>query len=481
MSNEVRVRFAPSPTGHLHIGNARTAILNWLYARHTGGTFILRIEDTDPERSKDAYIQQIIDDMTWLGLSWDEGPDAGGDYGPYRQSERFDIYSKYADALVGKGFAYPCYCTAEELEAARKDAIARGGSANYNGRCRDLSEDERKSMESQGRKPALRFRVPDGNVDFTDIVKGSISFPEENIGDFVIMRSEGIPTYNFAAVVDDHSMRITHIIRGDDHVSNTPRQIVLYRALGFELPQFAHIPMILGSDRQRLSKRHGATSIDEYQGNGYLPAALINYLSLLSWSSKSGDEVLSIDRLIEEFDFSRVSHAAAIFDVEKLNWLNGTYIRAMDVERLTQLAVPFFARAGYESTDMDLIRDITSVLQDKIDYLAQLEEHAAIFFQESVKIEDAAAREMIRKESTQKVLWSFLRELRSVEHVDMENFRSMMKIVQKETGVMGKDLWMPIRIALTGHVHGPELPSIVEIFGREKCVTLVEGILGRYS
>lgn len=472
---ETRVRFAPSPTGHLHIGNARTAILNWLFARHTGGKFILRIEDTDPERSLESYIDQIVEDLRWLGLHWDEGPVVGGDFGPYRQSQRLEIYQQYVKKLLDEGKAYYCYCTPEELERMKKESHSRGEAGFYNRRCLHLTEEEREKFISEGRKPAVRYKVPDNEeVIFNDIVKGELRFETENISDFVIVRSEGIPTYNFAAVVDDGLMKISHVIRGDDHVSNTPRQILLYQALGFELPQFAHIPMILGQDRTRLSKRHGATSLDQYRLKGYLPEALINYLSLLSWSSSTGDEILSIQRLIDEFDFSRMSKSAAMFDFEKLNWINGQYIRAAELDRIVQLAKPYFELAGFPVDDEKKIRKIVAAVREKIETLDQIIDHVTIFFQEKVVIEDSDAKEMIRLDSSQKVFWSFLRTLRTIAELDRENFKDIMKIVQKETGVMGKNLWMPLRIALTGQMHGPDLPVTAEIFGKEKCEKLVE-------
>ncbi|MBD3288537.1 glutamate--tRNA ligase [candidate division KSB1 bacterium] len=480
MKHSARVRFAPSPTGHLHIGNARTAILNWLFARHVGGTFILRIEDTDPERSKSEYVNRIYEDLNWLGIQWDEGPDTEGEFGPYRQSMRFELYQRYANKLREEGKAYNCYCTPEELEQMRKDAVREGRQVTYNRKCLHLSDAEEQELIHAGRKPAVRFKVPEGQVEFEDVVKGTISFDVENIGDFVIMRAEGIPTYNFACVVDDSLMQISHVIRGDDHVSNTPRQILLTQALGMDVPLYAHIPMILGADRMRLSKRHGATSVDEYRAKGYIPEALINFLSLLSWSSQSGDEILSVDRLIKEFDFSRISKSAAVFNVEKLDWMNGQYIREMDVEKLTQLAIPFFDKAGYETTDYEKTKKIVAALQDKIDYLEQIIDQAKIFFQDHITIDETDARAVIRKDTSQKVFWSFLRELRNIDRIDVDIFRNIMKSVQKETGIMGRDLWMPIRVALTGKVHGPELPVVIELFGKDKCQRLVENIVGGY-
>jgi nondiscriminating glutamyl-tRNA synthetase len=480
MGSDVRVRFAPSPTGHLHIGNVRTAILNWLYAKHCNGTFILRIEDTDPERSKDEYIKMIYDDLRWMKLDWDEGPDVGGGCGPYRQSERFEIYRDVAEKFLKDGHAYNCYCTLEELEKMRTDALAHSESANYPGTCRNLTNEQKSAFEKAGRKPVIRFRVPDHDVQFHDLIKGDIKFESANIGDFVIMRQEVIPMYNFAAVVDDHLMKISHVIRGDDHVSNTPRQILLYNALGVALPQFIHIPMILGADRQRLSKRHGATSVDEYRAKGYLPEAMINFLSLLSWSSESGDEILSIDRLISEFDFGRISKSAAVFNHEKLNWMNGHYIRQTNPEKLCGIVKPLFQSVGYNTADDARIQKIVTVLQEKVEYLEQMIDQAKIFFQDHITITDPDARAIIHKESSQKVLWSFLRELRNIGSLDIDIFRDIMKNVQKETGIMGKDLWMPVRVALTGEIHGPELPAVISLLSKEQCEQFVQKIVGNY-
>ncbi len=474
---ETTVRFAPSPTGHLHIGNIRTAILNWLFAKNTGGKFILRIEDTDLKRSADEYIDQIYEDLKWLGLMWDEGPDIGGTHQFYRQSERLSIYKEYSQKLLDEGKAYYCFCTPEELEQMRKESLTRGETIQYNQRCVHLTEQQKQAFFEQGRRPAIRFKVPKREIIFNDLVKGELLFDSENIGDFVIMRAEGIPTYNFAAVADDGLMEITHVIRGDDHVSNTPKQILLYEALGFNLPKFAHIPMILGSDRTRLSKRHGAISIDYYRYRGYLPEAIINFLSLLSWSSVSGNEILSIEQLIEEFDFKRISKAAAIFDVEKLNWMNGNYIRQYDLGRLTQLAIPYLKQAHYPVGDFESTKKIISLLQNYLDYLDQVIEQAEIFYQNNVSIVDPEGRMIVRKDSSRRIFWSFLRELDTIEKLDVNLFRKIMKTVQKETGIMGKDLWIPIRVALTGKLHGPELPHIAEILGREKCKKFIKSAI----
>jgi len=474
---ETRVRFAPSPTGHLHIGNVRTAILNWLFAKNSGGKFILRIEDTDLERSADKFIDQIYEDLRWLGLLWDEGPDISGPHKFYRQSERLEIYKEYAQKLLDEGKAYYCFCTPEELEQMRKAGLSKSEAIQYNQKCLHLTKEQKKTYLAEGRKPAIRFIVPAQQIIYDDLVKGELLFDSETIGDFVIMRREEIPTYNFAVVVDDGLMEITHVVRGDDHVSNTPKQILIYHALGFDLPEFAHIPMILGPDRTRLSKRHGATSIDYYRYRGYLPEVIINFLSLLSWSSVSGEEILSIQQLINEFDFNRISKSAAIFDVEKLNWMNGYYIRQIDLDRLTQLAMPYLKQANYPVEDFERTKKIISLLRNYLDFMDQVIQQAAIFYQDHVTINDSEARIIVHKDNSRKIFWSFLRELNAIEELDSNIFRIIMKTVQKETGVMGKDLWIPVRVALTGKLHGPELPNIAEILGKEKCEKFIRNAL----
>lgn len=476
MKKNVRVRFAPSPTGHLHIGNARTAILNWIVAKHYDGKFVLRIEDTDVERSSTQFEQEIFEDLAWLGLHWDEGPDVGGPFGPYRQSERLSIYAEYLEKLKESGDVYPCYCTEEELEAKRQSALKAGASVKYDGTCRHLTEKQRQEFERMGRKPVWRFKIQGDEIQLADLVKGDILFEAESFGDFVIMRSDGIPTYNFAATIDDALMKITHVIRGDDHVSNTPKQILLYQALGWPVPQFAHIPMILGPDRTRLSKRHGATSVREFRKKGYLPEALINFLSLLSWSSETGEEILSKEQIIKEFDFNRMSHSPAIFDVTKLNWMNGYYIRAVDLEMLFELARPYLEERKIDLSDKNKLLKILRLIRDGIDNLSQIPDLVEPFFEDIVRPADGQAIAVASKDSSQKVYWAFLRYLHNYDHLDADIFRKIMKQVQKETGVMGKDLWMPIRVALTGRLHGPDLSAIAEILGKEKCDKLVRNL-----
>ena len=466
---KIRVRFAPSPTGYLHVGNARTAILNWIFARHEKGSFVLRIEDTDFERSTREYEEGIYEDLRWLGLDWDEGPDHGGDFGPYRQSERLELYRKLANKLLEEGKAFHCYCTPEEIEARNRNKLGQPDQNKYDGHCLHLTEEQKRAYEAEGRKPVIRFHVPGGTIRFRDLLKGEISFEGENISDFIILRSDGVATYNFAVVVDDALMKISHVIRGDDHLSNTPKQVLLFEALGFDVPVFVHIPMILGPDRTKLSKRHGMTSVRMYREQGYLPEALVNYLSLLSWSSESGEEILPLERLVKEFDFGRMSSSAAIFDVEKLNWMNGWYIRNAPLERIVELGKPYLQKSGLDVSDPDFVARVIDIARGYVDYLAQLPEAARIFFQEEVRPESGEAEELLKLENSKKVFQAFLEELDAVDELNGEIFKQIMKKIQKSTGVKGKWLWMPVRVALTGQMHGPELPRVVELLGKEKC------------
>jgi len=473
----VRVRFAPSPTGLLHVGNARTAILNWLCARHYKGVFILRIEDTDVERSTPESELGIIHQLQWLGLDWDEGPGVGGTFGPYRQSERLHLYQEEAKNLLHSGAAYYCFCTKEELEAEREQALKEKRPPGYSGKCRNLTKTEQEQLRAQGRIPVVRFRVPEKPVIVKDLVQGEITFEGENITDFVIQRESGTSPYNFAAVVDDALMQITHVIRGSDHISNTPKQIVLFNALGYKTPEFAHIPMILGMDGVRLSKRHGHTSVEEYKNAGYLPEALINYLSLLSWSSETGDEILSIDRLIKEFDFKRILKSPARFDTVKLNWLNGIYIRALSPEKQAELAKPYLDDAGFIENDPLRFSKIVGSVRDNVETLADYPKHAQIFFKDIVEISGNEEKEIIKRESSQTIFRKLIQSIESTPVMNLESFQNIMKTIQKETGIKGKDLWMPVRIALTGQMHGPELIKILEILGRERCIKLLSAVV----
>jgi len=470
----VRVRFAPSPTGYLHVGGARTALFNWLFARHTGGTFILRIEDTDRKRSADKYEKAIIEDLRYLGLDWDEGIGVGGKFGPYRQSEQFPLYREYAKKLLKEKKAYYCYCTEEELGKRRKEALEKGQTPRYDGRCRNLTEEQKRKYEREGRKPAIRFKAPKKKVVVSDLVRGEVTFEADALGDFIILRSDGVAAFNFANIIDDMSMAITHVIRGEDHLSNTPRQILLYQTLGAKLPKFVHISMILGPDRTRLSKRHGATAIAEYRKKGYLPEALVNYLALLGWYPPDGKEIKSIKEVIKEFSLDHVSKSSAIFDNQKLNWMNGSYIRSTSLKRITDLTIPYLKKAGYLKGEMTqekkrwLLRVIEAT-RTHLEYLAQIPEETETFFTKEIKI-SKEVRKILKKEASKRVLSALRNKLKEVNEITDKNFKSLMKGIEKETGYKGKDLYLPIRIALTGQNRGPELYLILPILGKRECL-----------
>lgn len=477
----IRVRFAPSPTGYLHIGNARTALFNWLFARHNGGRFILRIEDTDLDRHVAEAEEVIIQDLAWLGLDWDEGPDRGGPYGPYRQSERMAIYKEYARRLIDCGRAYYCYCTPQELEHSRQMMLSRGLSPQYDGRCLHLSEDQKRAFEQEGRRPSVRFRVLEEAVVVQDLIRGQVSFDGQTIGDFIILRSDGRAAYNFAVVVDDLLMKISHVLRGEDHLSNTPKQILIYQALGAQPPQFGHMPMILGPDRTRLSKRHGATSVSSYRQKGYLPEAIMNYLALLGWSSPDEKEILSREELIQNFTVERMSKSAAIFDLTKLNWMSGCYIRQADRKRLTKECLPFLQERGYidrQLTDREMSRaeEIVGSLQAKMSYCAQVADLASVYFDDTPFV-DQESRIWLETNESIAVMQALEEVLESFSAEELGDGHEVIKGVQDKSGQKGKKLYMPMRVALTGKMSGPELGAIFSLVGRERCLSRVKHIL----
>jgi glutamyl-tRNA synthetase/nondiscriminating glutamyl-tRNA synthetase len=469
----MRVRFAPSPTGLLHVGNARTALFNWLLARGRGGTFVLRIEDTDVERSTRESEQGILEDLRWLGLDWDEGPDVGGAHGPYRQSERLDLYRSYASELIENGQAYYCFCSVEQLDADRRAALEAGRPPQYSGRCRDLSPSAAAERLAAGEPAVVRFRVPQGRtVSFQDLVRGTVQFETEVIGDPVLVRSDGHPAYNFAVVIDDALMAITHVIRGEDHISNTPRQVLLYEALRFEPPVFAHLALVLGPDHTPLSKRHGATSVSEFRSRGYLPEALVNYLALLGWSPGGGDEVLPAPELARRFALEDVGHSAAVFDAEKLAWVNRHYLRDADPSRLADLAMPHFVRSGFvREATADARAYLASVMplaSDSVDRIEQVALRLAFLFEfdpaKACSHDDV--REVLDEAGARDVIAALARELADAPRLDRERFRAVAGRVKTATGQKGKHLFHPIRVALTGEAGGPELDLAVPAIDR---------------
>jgi nondiscriminating glutamyl-tRNA synthetase len=465
----MRLRFAPSPTGQLHVGNARTALFNWLLARHHGGTFILRIEDTDAERSTKESERAIVEDLRWLGLDWNEGLDAGGQKGPYRQSERLDAYRAHARELIDHRHAYYCFCAAEKLEADRQAALAAGRPPMYPGTCRAIPPAEATRRVESGEPAVIRFRVPEGrDVSFRDLVRGDVRFETEVIGDPVLVRSDGIPAYNFAVVVDDHLMEITHVIRGEDHISNTPRQLLLYEAFGWAPPRFAHVSMVMGPDHSPLSKRHGATSVKEFRERGYLPEALANYLALLGWSPGEGDELLPLEELARRFELEKVGHSASVFDVEKLAWVNRHYLKLADHERLARLTVPHLQRAGWVTEPgpaaFDYLRRVVPLAATSVDRLEQVPARLHFLFDYSAA--RALAHPAIRAEamepSARAVVAALAEELAGGARMhDREAFRATAGRIREKTGQKGKLLFHSIRLALTGEGEGLELDVAV--------------------
>jgi len=478
----VRVRFAPSPTGFMHVGNARTALFNYLFARHHGGKLILRIEDTDTERHSEEAVNVIYEALRWMGIEWDEGPDVGGDYGPYRQSERLEIYREYIEKLKEKGLVYECYCTPEELEAMRKEQLERGEPPRYTGKCRYLTEGEKEKFKKEGRKPVLRFKVPEDRViAFDDLVKGKIEINSKQLGgDFVIVRSNGMPVYNFVVVVDDALMKITHVIRGEDHISNTPKQLLLYEALDFTPPKFAHLPMILGTDRSKLSKRHGSTSVKEFREKGYLPEAFTNFLALLGWYPKDGKEILTMEELIERFDIKDVNSAPAVFDTTKLNWMNQVYIRNYPVDKLTELLIPYLEKAGYDlsSFNRKWLEKVVEVTRDYFTVLSDAPTYMETFLKDDFEVLDEAKNFIAESPDMLKVIELFYEKLKEFDgELSQEAFKKLVKEVGKELKAKGKNLFMPIRIALTGKMSGVELPILVELLGKKRTLKRIENTL----
>ena len=464
-----RVRFAPSPTGMLHVGNARTALYNWLFARHTGGTFLLRIEDTDVERSEARYEAQLIEDLRWLGLDWSEGPEIGGPYAPYRQSARLDIYEQHTRQLLDQGKAYRCFCTAEELETERQVALREHRTQVYSGKCRVLTPDEAMTRAAAGGPFAVRLAVPDAPLRFQDIVRGEVEFASEAVGDFILVRSSGIPVYNYVVTIDDALMHISHVIRGDDHISNTPRQVAIYQALGWALPQFAHLSTILGSDRERLSKRHGATSVASFREMGILPEALANYLALLGWGAEGGTrEIFTREELVKEFKLERVTPSPAVFDWDKLHWLNRQAIKHSALPALRALAWRYFSVVGWlppPSASDAVVHWFDRVLElylPAVDQLQQLPEKAAALWRVAQVAEEDTA--MLTSEAGGRVVRVFTERVRGeADPITPQRFKELMNEVKAESGVKGKELFHPVRIILTGAHSGPEFDKLIPL------------------
>ncbi|MDK2991257.1 MAG: nondiscriminating glutamyl-tRNA synthetase [Clostridiales bacterium] len=471
---DIRVRFAPSPTGYLHIGGARTALFNWLFARHNNGRFILRIEDTDRGRLKEDSVEQIISSMKWLGLDWDEGPDVGGDYGPYFQSQRLDLYSKEIRRLLDEDKAYYCYCTQEELEQRRQQAIKEGKAPRYDGRCRSLTVEEQQSLQKQGRKPVVRLKVPSEGVTVVeDVIRGTVTFDNALLDDFIIQKSDGMPTYNFVCAVDDHAMEISHVIRAEEHLSNTPKQLLVYQALGHDAPVFAHVPMILAPDRSKLSKRHGATSVEEFRDQGYLPEAIVNYLALLGWSPEGDQEMISIEECVKQFDLAKVSKNAAVYDTKKLTWLNGNYIRSINIDSLVDLSIPFMWQKGLLpeqiSPDMrDYLKRVVAAVRERTRTLVELADACSYFLTNDFEFDAAGVKKHFLKEGVAELLEKGRSALQSVDKFDAASTEAAYRSLIDELGIKGSDIIHPTRLAISGRTVGPGLFDIMELLGKER-------------
>ena len=476
--SDVRVRIAPSPSGNLHVGTARTALFNYLYAKKVGGKLVLRIEDTDAERTSQAYIDNIFDSLKALGLNWDEGPDVGGPYGPYTQSERFDIYPKYVQELLDKGFAYECFCTPEELEAEKEEATKNKKAYVYSKKCENLTEEEKAKLRAEGRKPAIRFSVEKAQkafhdssiLHFEDLVKGDLHQDTSLIGDFVIMKSNGSPTYNFAVVIDDMLMKISHIIRGEDHISNTFKQILIYEALGAEVPKFGHLGMILAPDRSKLSKRHGATAVSEFVEKGYLTDALINFVALLGWAPSDGVEIKTVDEIAQDFRIHEVSSSNSVFEYDKLNWMNGQYIKKLDMEDLKERLKPFLTKYDLnELTDAQYTR-MVEVTREPLTILSDITDAVPYFFGQDVEIDEEVQKDVLDTETSQEVLKAFVEQGENWEWTE-ENLHEKLEVFRgefKEKGVKPKVTMWAIRGAVTGRTRGADRTAILAILGKER-------------
>ncbi|MBI3539321.1 MAG: glutamate--tRNA ligase [Candidatus Eisenbacteria bacterium] len=475
----VRVRFAPSPTGWLHVGGARTAYFNWLYARQHQGALVLRIEDTDVERSSEASESGVLDDLRWLGLTWDEGPDRGGAFAPYRQSERLALYRDRAAPLVASGAAYPCFCTDDELEARRKAALAAGRPPHYDGRCRDLTAAERDARRREGRPESVRFAVTERDWTLDDLVRGEVRFPAGMVGDFVLLRSNGLPTYNFACVVDDAGMRISHVIRAEEHLSNTARQLMLYAALGETAPRFAHVPLILNRDRTKMSKRAGeaAVSVADWRDAGYLPEALLSYLALLGFHPGDDREILSRDEMLAAFSLDRVGKSGSVFDADRLRWVNAHDLHHADGAALRAAGGKFLPAAAH-ALGPERLDALLAGVRSNLTTLADLPRELAPFLDELPAIEPDAAAALAAPQAAA-LCAALATAFAALAEWSAERVKSAIPSAGRDLGLKGRDLFQPVRAALTGRTHGPELPTVAELLGRERCIARLRAAAAR--
>ncbi len=475
-TEEIRVRFAPSPTGYLHIGGVRTALYNYLFAKNKGGKFILRIEDTDISRSDEIYTDVIMSGMKWLGLDWDDGP--------YFQSQRHELYNAALKKLLEEGNAYKCYCTPEELKEKRETALKEGRNMGYDGKCRELSLEEENRFTKEERKFAYRIKSPKtGTIAFEDMIKGRIEIAVETVGDFIIVKSDGMPTYNFACAVDDANLGITHIIRGDDHISNTPKQIIVYDMLGIKVPQFAHLPQVHGSDGKKLSKRTGAVSLEEYKEKGYLPEALRNYLALLGWSTEDSQQLFKWEELIDKFDIKRCSSSSGIFDMEKLDWMNGKYIRDLPVDELVKNTVPWLKESGLIENEENISEKIFEVIeleQEKINLLSEIPGRIDFIVKDDIEYDEKSVNKRLKKEGVRKILTEIKELLNDTYDFSGPVLEEKVRIYCEEQELGAGKVFHPVRVAVSGRMQGPGLFELLEVLGKDKVIKRIDNALENY-
>lgn len=473
----VRVRFAPSPTGELHIGGARTALFNWLFAKKQQGSLVLRIDDTDQERSSQEHLDSIFNSLKWLGLDWNEGPGQGGDYGPYVQSERLNLYKDAVQKLLDEGKAYYCFCSTEELEKQKEKIREKGEAPRYTGTCRNLSSSQIEAKKSSCQGHVIRLLTPEeGETVVEDVVRGWVTFDNSTLDDMIIIKSDGKPTYNFASVVDDSLMNITHVIRAEEHLSNTPRQQVIAELLGYQTPLYAHVPMILAPDHSKLSKRHGATSVQEYKEMGILPTALLNYLALLGWSPGEDREIVPLEEMIQLFSLEKVSKNPAIYDQTKLTWMNGYYLRNMDLDQLAQEALPFFKEAGFVAEhvspdELVYLKSVLSLVRERVKMLSEVVDATYYFFNEDYPYDEKGAKKHFQKDKgAGQVLLKVSKALEALDTVNEGSIKDALQGVAEELELSQGKINLPTRLALTGKTGGPELVDIIQLLGKEACV-----------
>lgn len=473
---EVRVRFAPSPTGYLHVGGARTALFNYYFAKKNKGKFILRIEDTDKKRLKEDSISQILSSMKWLGMDWDEGPEIGGEYGPYFQSERINLYTDEIKRLLNEGKAYYCFCTEDDIEKEREEQRKNKLPYRYSGRCSHLSKEEVERNLKIGKPYVIRIKMPrDGSTEMKDLIRGKVVVDNSQLDDYIIMKSNGIPTYNFACVIDDYAMKISHVIRAEEHLSNTPKQILTYKALGYKVPKFAHLPMILAPDRSKLSKRHGATSVEEFKEEGYLPETLVNYLTLLGWSPGGNEEIFSVEETIKKFSLDKVNKTAAIYDTKKLSWMNGQYLTKSDLEYITKEAIPYLIEYGLIKTNdieekYEYIKRVVDIVREKVKLLPEISDASSYFFKDIDEYEEKGVRKRFTKDGVAKILEKGKEALKNAPSFDVDTVEKVYRDLIDELGIKGGDIIHPTRLAISGRTVGPSLFDIISILGKETCV-----------